>query len=181
MTLLLGIALLTFGHLMSDSLMSTFLVATALLCSGFVLLAASLMDLAVAVDVTAHQHSLRPALVWWIPGGIGLLVSTTLLLTPHLTVSLLVVMAAIHAILIAGMDLLIVPALRGHSFLHHLSMVSSFGFALFAALLLVGSLGSEILATKALGFYAMYFGARFLCLGWESSILRPLDLTAGSR
>lgn len=181
MTFLLGIALLTFGHLMSDVLISTFIVATVLLCSGFVLLAASLMDLAVAVDVTAHQHSLRPALIWWIPGGIGLLVSLILLLAPHLTVSLLAVMAAVHSISIAGLDLLIVHSLRRHAFLYHLSMFSSIGFAAFAALLLIGSLGSDVLATNALGFYAIYFGARFLYLGWESSILRPLDLTAGSR
>lgn len=180
MTLLLGIALLTLGHLMSDVLTTTFLVATVMLSSGFVLLSASLIDLAVAVDVTAHRHSLRPALVWWIPGGIGLVVGGILLMTPHLTVSLLAIMAAVHAILVAGMDLLMIHSLRKHTFLYHLSMISSLGFAALAALLLVGSLGSEVLATKAVGFYALYFGARFLCLGWESSILRPLPV-AGTR
>lgn len=176
MTLLLGMVLLAAGHLMTDSLSSAFAIAAVLLSSGLVLFASGIMDLAVAVDVSVRRHAVRPALNWLIPGGIGICGGAVLVLTPHLTVSLLAVMAAIHAILVAGMDLSTIGLFRRHSFQFHVSLVSSLGFAIFAALLVVGALGTEGMATKSVGLYAVYFGSRFLCLGWESSRLRPLVL-----
>jgi uncharacterized membrane protein HdeD (DUF308 family) len=173
----LGVALLGFGHLMSDFLTNTFAVALALLCSGFVLLAVGLMDLAVAMDVTARRHSMRSALVWWIPGCIGIIGGAGLLMTPRMTMGLLAIMAAVHAILIACMDLTMLQTMHSHRFLYYFLMISGIGFAVFGALLLVGSLSSEAMAARVVGSYAIAFGARFLYLGWEFSSLRPLDLT----
>jgi uncharacterized membrane protein HdeD (DUF308 family) len=162
---------------MSDVFTNTFAVALALLCSGFVLLAVGLMDLAVAVDVAAHRHSMRSALVWWIPGCIGIVGGAGLLLAPRMTMGLLAIMAAVHAFLIAGMDLTMLRTTHSHRFPYYFLMVSGIGFAVFGVLLLVGSLSSEAMAARVVGLYAICFGARFLYLGWEFSSLRPLDLT----
>jgi len=42
--------------------------------------AAGLLDLVIAVEVTTHHHRLRSALLWWIPGILGLAIGLVILL-----------------------------------------------------------------------------------------------------
>jgi uncharacterized membrane protein HdeD (DUF308 family) len=167
LTLLLGLGLVVLRPLMEDRLLGTFIAVVVLLSTGFVLVAAGLLDLVIAVDVTAHQHRIRTALMWWLPGVIGLGLGLAILLAPHVTMCLLAVVAAGHALLVTAFDLAMLPRLNRHPTQRNMVLVSSLLFVVFGVLLVVGALGTEAMATQAVGLYALYFGLRLMLLGGQ--------------
>ncbi|HVJ09099.1 MAG TPA: hypothetical protein VM554_12020 [Acidisarcina sp.] len=165
LTLLLSIGLISLRPLIEDRLMGTFVTVVVLLSTGFVLVAAGLLDLVVAVEVTARQRRMHTVLVWWLPGLIGLGVGLTVLLAPSITMRLLAVVAAFHALLVTALDLAMLPSFSRHPLPRNLLLVSAFLCITFGVLLVVGALGTEAMAIRAVGFYALYFGLRLMFMG----------------
>ncbi len=178
LTLLLGIGVLSLRPLMEDRLMGTFVTAVVLLSTGFVLVTAGLLDLAIAVDVTAQQRKIRTAMVWWLAGVIGLGIGLIALLAPTITMRLLAVVAAAHALLVATFNLAMLPSIDRHPLQRNLLSVSSLICVIFAVLLVVGALGTAAMATRAVGFYALYFGLRLMFMGGQLATGRHLTVAA---
>lgn len=173
LTLLLGIGLVGLRPLMQDRLMGTLVTVVVLLSTGFVLVAAGLLDLVIAVEVTAQQRKIRMAMVWWLPGMIGLVTGLTVLLAPDITMRLLAVAAAAHALLVMAFDLAMLPSFSRHPLQRNLLMVSSLGCVIFGVLLIAGALGTGSMATNALGIYALYFGLRLTFMGGQLAVGHP--------
>lgn len=167
LTLLLGLGLVSLRPLMEDRLMGTFIAVVVLLSTGFVLVVAGFLDLVIAVEVTAQQRRLRAALVWWLPGVIGLGMGLTVLMAPHVTMCLLAVVATGHALLVTAFDLAMLPSLDRHPLQRNLLFVSSLLLVFFGVMMIVGALGTEAMATQAVGLYAVYFGLRLMLLGGQ--------------
>jgi hypothetical protein len=169
LALVLGIFLLVLRQQMQDPVRSSLSVGIAVLASGFVLLLAGILDLVIAVDVAGSQHDLRPAIVWWATGMIGFTLGITLLLLPEMSLRWLACVAAAQALLIVAVDLVTLPAFHRHPVERRVVLFAALGCAVLAVVLLVGALGTEASATRALGYYAMFFGGRLLLIGAEFS------------
>lgn len=171
LTLSLGLGLLTLRHLVDDRLMGLFVAASVLLGTGFVLVASGLLDLAVAVEVTAHRRTPRAAMLWWFPGAIGLALGLATIAAPRVTMCVVASVAGVHALFIAALHLAALPGFRRHPAKRHGLLVSAVLSVFLAALLMLGALGTEAMAAKAVGLYASYFGLSLMLLG--SQLTRP--------
>jgi uncharacterized membrane protein HdeD (DUF308 family) len=165
LTLLLGLGLLYLRQLSSDEVTGTFVFAVGLLTSGFVVLAAALLDLAIALEVMAFRHKPKASLVWWFMGLIGLAVGAEVLLSPQISFRLVAIFAAAHAILSAAVSLSLLPSLRRHPFARQFLVASSVGFLIFAIGLLLGASNGENPSAKSVGVYAVFFGLQLFYLG----------------
>jgi uncharacterized membrane protein HdeD (DUF308 family) len=169
LALVLGIFLLVLRGQMQDPVRSSLSIGLAVVASGFVLLLAGILDLVIAVDVAGREHNLRPALLWWATGMIGITLGTTLLLLPEMSLRWLAYVAAAQALLIAAVDLVTLSAFHRHPVERRVVLCGALGSTVLAAVLLAGALGTEAGATRALGYYAMFFGGRLLLIGAEFS------------
>jgi hypothetical protein len=167
LTLLLGLGLVGLRPMLEDRVLGTFIAVVLLLSTGFVLVAAGLLDLVIALDVTANERRLRSALMWWVPGIIGIGMGLAILLTPRVTLCQLAMMAAGHAMVMTAFGLAMLPGLNRHPRQRNLLLISSFLFVIFGVLLVSGALGTEAMATGAIGLYALYFGIRLMFLGGQ--------------
>jgi uncharacterized membrane protein HdeD (DUF308 family) len=166
LTLLFGVCLLYLRSLMLGQFASTLISVFALLAGGCLLIAAGMLDLAVAVGITAHLRSVRSALLWWMAGMLGVSTGMVLLFAPQFSVELLAYFAAAHAGLAGAIDLLMHRGLRRHPLYRNLMLGSALTFLGFAiGLLLSAFSGSEVLAMQVVGIYATYFGLRMVWLG----------------
>jgi len=164
LTLLLGLGLVGLRPMLEDRVLGTFIAVVLMLSTGFVLVAAGLLDVVIALDVTAHERRLRSALMWWVPGILGIGMGLVILLMPHITMCQLAMVAAAHATVMTGFALAMLPGLDRHPRQRNLLLLSSLLFIVFGVLLVAGALGTEAMATRAIGLYALYFGARLVFL-----------------
>ncbi len=167
LTVLLGVGLLSLRPLIEDRLLGTFVAIVVLLSISFVLVAAGLLDLVIGVDVAAHRHKLRDALMWWLPGVVGLAMGLTVMLAPRVTMGVVAVAAAGHALLLTAFDLALLPSLTRHPWQRNMLLASCFFFVVLGVMLVIGALGTEAMATQAVGLYALYFGLRLMFLGGQ--------------
>jgi hypothetical protein len=165
LTLLFGACLLYLRNMMLGQLAVTLVSAFALLAGGFLLIAAGMLDLAVAAGITAHMHSMRSAVLWWMAGMLGVSTGMVLMFAPQFSVELLAFFAAAHAGLAGAIDLWVLPGLRRHSMYRSLMFGSSLVFFVFAAGLLLSAFSNESMAMQVVGVYAIYFGLRMVWLG----------------
>ena len=167
LTLLLGLGLVGLRPMLEDRLLGTFIAVVLMLSTGFVLVAAGLLDVVIALDASTHERRLRSTLMWWVPGIIGVGMGLAILLIPHVTMCQLAMVAAAHAMVMTGFALAMLPGLNRHFRQRNLLLVSSLLFVIFGVLLVTGALGTEAMATRAIGLYALYFGARLVFLGGQ--------------
>src|SRR5664279_3252774 len=170
LTLLLGVALLSLRPLVDDRLLGTFIAIVVLLSISFVLLAAGLLDLVIGMDVAAHRHRLRDAVMWWLPGAIGLGMGLAVMVAPRITIGVVAAAAASHAVLLTAFDLALLPSLTRHPWKRNMLLASCFFFVVLGVMLVIGALGTEAMATQAIGLYAFYFGLRLLFLGGQLAV-----------
>ena len=167
LTLLLGLGLVCLKPMLEDRVLGTFIAVVLLLSTGFVLVAAGVLDLVIALDVTTHQRRLRSTLMWWVPGIIGVGMGLAILLVPRVTMCQLAMIAAAHAIVMANFALAMLPGLNRHHRQRNLLLISSLLFVIFGVVLVMGAFGTEAMATRAIGLYALYFGIRLIFLGGQ--------------
>jgi hypothetical protein len=117
-----------------------------------------------------EKAALRAAAMWWTMGGIALAVGIAVLATPTLSLRILAGFAALHAVLVASMDLSFLPSLGRHSRARAICITSSVLYLLCFFFLAISAFSSDAQATRALGVYAAYFGIRMAFLGHH---LRP--------
>jgi hypothetical protein len=170
LTVLLGMGLLSLRPLIEDRLVGTFVAIVVLLSISFVLVAAGLLDLVIGVDVAAHRHKLRDALMWWLPGAVGLGMGLVVMLAPRVTMGVVAVVAAGHALLLTAFDLALLPSLTRHPWQRNMLLASCFFFVVLGVMLVIGALGTEAMATQAIGLYALYFGLRLMFLGGQLAV-----------
>jgi hypothetical protein len=197
----LGLWLLYVRDLVASDMTGTLAFALVLLATGFVLVAAGLLDMAVALDMTFHavatsrnraaagvlippsprspfghwlagadKPALRDAGLWWTMGCIALAVGVAVVAAPTLSLRILAAFAALHAVLIAAMDLSFLPSLVHHRGAQTICITSSLVYLLCSFALAFGAFSSDAQATRSLGAYAAYFGLRMVFLGHH---LRP--------
>lgn len=165
LTLLLGVSLLYLRELWSNDISGELLLILGLLTSGFVVLAAALLDLAIAVDVLAREHKLKTSLVWWLMALIGLGVSLGVLLSSAISFRLLALFAAAHAVMMGAMTLSLLPSLRRHAMERQFYVASAIAFLVFASGLLLAFSTGDAPAAKTVGIYAVFFGLQLFYLG----------------
>ncbi len=170
LTVLLGVGLLSLRPLIEDRLLGTFVAIVILLSISFVLVAAGLLDVVIGVDVAAHRHKLRDALMWWLPGAVGLGMGLAVMLAPRVTMGVVAVAAAAHALLLTAFDLALLPSLTRHLWQRNMLLASCFFFVVLGVMLVIGALGTEAMATQAVGLYALYFGLRLMFLGGQLAV-----------
>lgn len=167
LTFLLGLELVGLQPLLQDQFWGTFVTIVALLSTGFVLVSAGLLDLAVALDETRRQRTLRSWMAWWVFGAIGLAIGLFVVLYPGVTMCSLAFVAAAHALVTTGIDLAILPAFHRHALQRNILLGSALTSVCLGVLLVIGGRGTEDMATRAIGLYALYFGLRLTWLGFR--------------
>jgi hypothetical protein len=170
LTLLLGVGILSLRPLLDDRLLGTFVAIVVLLSIGFVLVAAGLLDLVIGADVAAHRHRLRDGLMWWLPGVVGLAMGLAVMLAPQITMPVVALAAAGHALLLTAFDLAMLPSVARHPLQRTMLLASCFFFVVLGVMLVIGALGTEAMATQAVGLYALYFGLRMMFLGGQLAV-----------
>jgi uncharacterized membrane protein HdeD (DUF308 family) len=165
LTLLLGVCLLYLRELLYDEVTGTFVFAVGVLTSGFVVLAAALLDLAIALEVTAREHTWKASLVWWLMGVAGVAVGLEVLLAAEISFRLVGFFATAHAVLSAALNLSLLPSLRRHPLDRQFYVASSMGFLIFAIGLLLSAIAGDAPAAKTVGIYAVFFGLQLFYLG----------------
>jgi hypothetical protein len=165
LTLLFGVCLLYLKSIMFGQLAATLVSVFALLAGGFLLIAAGMMDLAVAVGITARMHGIRSALLWWMAGMLGVSTGLVLVFAPQFSLDLLAFFAAAHAGLAAAIDFSLISSLRRHVFYRSLLLGSALVFLVFATMLMMSAFANDGLAMQMVGAYGVYFGVRMIWLG----------------
>jgi uncharacterized membrane protein HdeD (DUF308 family) len=167
LTFLLGLELVGLRPLLQDQVWETFVAIVALLSTGFVLALAGLLDLAVAVGEAKRQRALRSWMAWCIPGAIGLAIGLFVVLSPGVNMRFLAFVAAAHALVTTGIDLAILTSFNRHTLQRNVLLGSALIGVCLGVLLAIGGRGTEDMATRAIGLYALYFGLRLTWLGFR--------------
>ena len=168
LTLLFGCCLLYVRGVMFGQLATTLISVFVLLAGGFLLIVAGMLDLAVAIGITARMHCIRSALLWWMAGMLGVSTGFVLLFAPQFSLQLLAFFAAAHAGLASAMDFCLIPSLRRHP-LYEVCCWAPRCFLVFAVGLLLSAFNTDALAMQFVGVYAVFFGLRMLWLGHRLS------------
>ena len=169
LTLLFGCGLLYVRGVMFGQLAATLISVFVLLAGGFLLIVAGMLDLAVAIGITARMHCIRSALLWWMAGMLGVSTGFVLLFAPQFSIQLLAFFAAAHAGLGSAIEFCLIPSLRRHPVYRSLLLGSGLIFLVFASGLMMSAFGTDPLAMQLVGAYAVYFGIRMIWLGHRLS------------